>query len=151
VLYFSLKSLIFFIFFYMAVFNSYIFFNGLALLVLAFSRNMEELLSWKKGDILTILLPFPLELLIEMKDSFFFWLWLLFYLLHWLCVDLLLEDSNVRLCLFYTCFCVRGVKNAVRCLVIVKITFYTAGPTKKLNLKCSFHEAIFTCFFNWVS
>ena len=56
----------------MAVFNSYFFFNGLALLVLAFSRNMEELLSWKKGDILTILLPFPLELLIEMKDSFFF-------------------------------------------------------------------------------
>jgi hypothetical protein len=42
------------------------------LLVLAFSRNMEELFSWKKGDILTILLPFTLELLIEMKASFFF-------------------------------------------------------------------------------
>jgi hypothetical protein len=50
------------------------------------------------------------------------------------------------LCLFSTCFCVCDAKNTARCLVIVKIVFYTAGPTKKLSLKRSFHEAVFTCF-----
>jgi len=48
---------------------------------------------------------------------------------------------------FYVC----GVKNATRCLVIHQTTFYIVGPTKKLSLKRSFYEVVFTCHFNRVS
>jgi hypothetical protein len=53
-----------------------------------------------------------------------------------------------RLRLFFPNFCVCGETNATRCLVINHTAFCTAGPTKKMSLKCSFCEAIFTCFFN---
>jgi len=63
----------------------------------------------------------------------------------------LTSQMAFRLCLFYTCFCVCGATHATRCLVTNQTVFYTAGPTKKLSLKHSFCEAVFTCFFNWVS
>jgi hypothetical protein len=53
-------------------------------------------------------------------------------------------------CLLTFNFCVCSVKNTVRYLVIHQTAFYTVGSTKRLSLKRSFCEAVFTCFFNWV-
>jgi hypothetical protein len=55
-----------------------------------------------------------------------------------------------RLRLFCNCFCVSGATNAAKCFVTNQTPFCTAGPTKKLSLKRSFCEAVFTCFFNRV-
>jgi hypothetical protein len=54
------------------------------------------------------------------------------------------------MCLLTFNFCVCSAKNTVRYLVIHQTAFYTVGSTKKLSLKRSFCEAVFTCFFNWV-
>ena len=51
-----------------------------------------------------------------------------------------------RLHLFCNCFYVCGVTNTVKYLVTNQTVFCTAGFTKKLSLKHSFYEAIFTCF-----
>lgn len=48
--------------------------------------------------------------------------------------------------LFRFSFCICGVKNIDRCLVIHQAAFYIVGPTKKLSLKCNFCEAIFHVF-----
>jgi hypothetical protein len=55
-----------------------------------------------------------------------------------------LKPRSFRVCLFCTCFCVCGAKNTIRYLVTIKNAFYTARPTKKLSLKRSFREAVFT-------
>ena len=50
----------------------------------------------------------------------------------------------LRICLFSLSFCICGVKNAVRYLVIHQTMFYTMGSIKKLSLKRSFCKAVFT-------
>jgi hypothetical protein len=49
---------------------------------------------------------------------------------------------------FASAFMFAVQKNTVKYFITVKTAFYTAGPTKKLNLKRSFYEVFFTCFFN---
>ena len=62
-----------------------------------------------------------------------------------------MKSNHLKVCLFCTCFCVCGVKNVTRYLVIVKIIFYTMGLIKNISLKHSFREAVFTYFFNCIS
>jgi hypothetical protein len=51
-----------------------------------------------------------------------------------------------RVCFFIN-FYVCSETNIIRCLVTNQIVFYIAEPIKKLSLKYSFCEAVFTCFF----
>lgn len=80
-------------------------------------------------------LTIPSDIFVMFDESFY----------QYLCLT---SQMAFRLCLFYTCFCVCGVTNAIRCLVTYQTMFCTAGPTKKLSLKHIFCEAVFTCFFN---
>ena len=56
--------------------------------------------------------------------------------------------TGLWLRLFCNCFCIYGATNAAKCLVTNKTMFCIARPTKKLSLKRSFCEVVFTCFFN---
>jgi hypothetical protein len=67
------------------------------------------------------------------------------------CIYHLKISLSCLLRLFSFNFCVCDVKNTVRYLIIHQTVFYTMGSIKKLNLKRSFCEVVFTCFLNWVS
>ena len=54
----------------------------------------------------------------------------------------------LRLRLFFTSVCVCDETNAARCLVTNQTAFCIVEPIKKLSLKRSFYEEVFTCFFN---
>ena len=91
--------------------------------------NLEAVRTLKR--VLTI----PSDIFVMFDESFY----------QHLCLT---SQMALRPRLFYTCFCVCGVTNAARFLVTNQTVFYTTRPTKKLSLKHSFCEVVFTCLFN---
>jgi hypothetical protein len=55
---------------------------------------------------------------------------------------------NFCFALFFINFYICGETNTIRYLVTNQTVFCIAGPTKKLSLKHSFCEAVFTYFYN---